>query len=512
MICLMKRLINLLFLAAAVLLLACQKEKGTDTEPASSSFYIKKATLAIMPEGGTCGLEVEAEEPVTVTTDRDWCTATVDGKNITVTATANTTIESRYCRLTLQSGSQKLYATVQQFGEVIDGFDALTGVTSPVEGREIVVDVVSNVSVVLSASEPWIHPVYEDGKVKITVDENNEPRTRVGTVTYKVGSKSGSFEVTQYPALTRPENWVLSFGTPTYEYPDFTGEGTLVAEASDMYVLFFVPESEVEGDIDNWIFDHLAVEARNEILGKMEAAPGSAFKDYLLTGSDPYLFRGFQTGDNYLVAIGFGENGFVSGRYQYAKVTVADIRPTYYKWTGKWNLSGKNIKNAKYEETFELSVDETDVDESGKQKEQYLVVHGLCSKNAEGAGVTPEMNVDGMYVQFDKETGAITFYGQNGEATFTHSSRGDGCRLQLMSMYIKAGATSYTNVTGGKFLSAKMNEDGNTTELTILERSAGLLYKAFRMRLLNAGGSAYTIGGDDATIALDESLTITRAQ
>ena len=135
---------------------------------------------------------------------------------------------------------------------------------------------------------------------------------------------------------------------------------------------------------------------------------------------------------------------------------------------------------------------------------------GLCSKNQTAAEVA-DPEVGKMRLIYTADDESITFYGQDGTKTFTNSTYGSGAKMQLISMYVKAGATSYTNVTGGRFLKAQMGADGKTTTLTILERSADLPYKAFRMRLLNAAGSAYTMGGNAATIAIDSNLTITRA-
>lgn len=507
----MKRFFYLMITAlAACLAFSCTPE--AKQPEAADTLKIVRAESTIMPDGGSCSLEVEASQAVTVTTDKAWSSVSVSGKTITVTAEPNLTNESRYCFLTIKSGAKQLYFSVLQYGEVLDGLDALGDITAPAEGRTNTYPVLANIQVSFDVDQAWIHPSIEDGKLIIVVDPNDEPRTRTGQLSYTAGSQSGTLNVMQYPGIRRPDNWVLTEGTPSYAYPRFQTSATLSAGAEDMYLLFLVPKSEVSGSVQDYVFDKLAVDARNEILDKVEANPGTSFADYLLTGSEPYLFEDIKVGESYLVAVGFADNSYVSGLYQYKLITVDDIRPPYYKWTGKWNLSGKNIEGAAYTETFEIFIDETDVDADGNQLEGYLLVKGLCSKNAAAAGVTPEMDVDGVYVIYDKASGAITFYGQNCEKTFTSASQGAGSRLQLISMYVKAGATSYTNVTGGKFLTAKMNEDGNTTTLTALDRSAGLPYRAFRMRLLNAAGSAYTIGGNASTIAIDDNLTITRAE
>lgn len=506
----MKKYLNLFMLVtAAFMLLACDKNASKE-DVVTKRFSIVKANLGIAPDGGECTIEVDAPEAVTATPERDWCTAAVSGSTITVTATANLSSESRYCRIKLQSGKEILYATVQQFGEVVAGLEELSVITAPVAGRKVEIGIKINIPIFLTAAETWVHPRFEDGKIIVEIDPNDEPRTRFCPVNYSAGSVSGSFQITQYPELTKPESWVITEGTPTFEYPEFSTTASLSASEEDMYVLRFVPKSQIKGSVDDWIFDQLAVEVRNAILDQTEAHPETSFKDYLSTGVAPVTFNNINMGENYIIAIGFGDNGYVSGRYQYKEVTIDDVRPAYYKWAGKWTLTGKNIEGADYSETFEITVDEANVDEQGKMKEQYLLVTGLCSKNQEAAKVTdPEVGT--MRVLYSAEDKSITFYGQEGTKTFTSASYGSGCKLQLVSMYVKAGATSYTNVTGGSFIKLQMNSDGSTTTLTPLERSAGLLYKAFKIRVLNAAGSAYTVGGNASTIAINDYLTIIRA-
>ncbi len=507
----MKRFLTIAIAALAVLAgFSCTPE--AQPEAKKDTLKIVRSESTIMPDGGSCQVEVEAAQSFTVTSDKAWCAVSVSGNVITATAQPNLTNESRYCLLTIQSGSESLPFSIMQYGGVLSGLDDLSDITAPAEGREISLDVLSNMAVNLSADQPWIHASYENGKLVITVDPNDEPRTRTGQLSYSAGSVSGTLDVMQYPGLRRADEWVFTEGTPKYVYPEFQFPISMTAGTEDMYLLFMVPESAVEGDVKDYIFDVVAVEARNEILQQLEEHPETQFKDYLIKGSDPIDFSASTPGKNYLIAVGFGDNSYVSGLYQYKLITIDDIRPTYYKWTGKWRLTGKNIQGADYTEVFEISVDEEDKNADGTLKERYLCISGLCSANAAAAGVTLDMGVDVFYLPYDAASGIVTFQGQNCEKTFTHSSRGAGCYLQLMSMYIKAGATSYTNVTGGKFMTLAMNADGNTTTLVPLERTAGLLYKAFRMRLLNAAGSAYTIGGDAATIAIDDNLTVTRVE
>lgn len=507
----MKKIAYLFIIAAAALTLSCKKENAAKYE-STPKLDIVSAELEFMPNAAEGKVVVNTQAAVTAVSDREWCVPSVSGNTVTLSITANTSKLSRYAMLNLKAGGAVLDLSVIQYGEVLGGFSEITDITAPVAGDIIEIPITTNVEVLLETEADWVHPSFSEGTLTIKIDPNTEPQTRFTSVSYSAGSSQGSFDVTQYPELVKPEDWIISEQEASYNYPSFEIDASATVGETDMYVLYAINTSKVTGDVDDWIFSDLAISARRSILEKVEGKPGSAFKDFLLTGPQDKHLTGLEVGDIYIIAIGFGENGYVTGKYNYKKATIADIRPAYYKWAGKWKLTGKNIEGADYAETIEIAIDENDVDAEGKLNEKYLIVTGLCSKNQEGAGVTPDMGVDSMKFLYNSETGSMTFVGQDATKTFTHSSRGAGCKLQLMSMYVKSGATSYSNVTGAKFLEVTMKEDGNSTIVKAGIRSDGLAYKAFRMRLLNATGSAYTIGGNAATIAINDNLAITRVE
>ena len=633
----MKKFLHIILTALAVLpFVACQEEEEVFKPEVKDITVISVRNLVFLPAGGSGAITVDCASSFTATSDKSWCTVSVSGNEVTVTATANLSNESRYATILMKTAQSSQSVVVEQLGEVLDGM-ALEDRLVPQKGETFLYGYSSNLSVSMSSDQDWVHfEMIDDEKlgkmVKVTVDENKGFGTRFATVSYNAGSKSGSAVITQEPsygtvsgwkvedtggefvfpdqfdmiAVTPPaemastpyywllvdpselvgqdipaamkdladqlmasanagevtftkgsasqqfqnlpstatavivcfddrnyptgqyalvdvavpdrgpvkpavDGWEVTHTDGVYAYPAQTDQFVITPKAGyeDVKYIATVVKKESVTSVEDFAFTNFAMSTREDILAKVASGELASFEDGLTTGTSTLTVDN-KVGDVYVVIVAFGDNQFYTGDYAAVEMNVVDLMPTYYKWLGKWTLTGKNIEGGDYTETIEFSIDETDVDENGNQLEGYLVVRGLCSKNQEAAGVTPEMNVDAMYVIHDKETGALTFYGQNGEAKFTNASLGADCRLQLISMYVKANATSYTNVTGGKFISVSMNEDGNTTAITALERSAGLPYKAFRMRCLNAAGSAYTIGDNSCVIAIDENLTLTR--
>ena len=486
----MKKYLNMILAAATVMLLfACNKNTPDEVAP---RFAIVQSHLEVAPDGGDCTIEVEADQAITVTSEREWCTVAVNGKIITATATANQSIESRYCRLKLQSAGKVLYATVQQYGQVVAGLEELSDVTAPVEGRTVEVKIKSNVPIEINTPESWIHLTVEDKKLIIEIDKNEDPVTRFATVTYSAGTVTGSFEVTQYPELTKPESWVITEGTPSFDYPKFVTTASLSAGTEDMYVMRYVPKASVEGEIDDWIFDNLAVQVRNEILAKVEAAPETVFKDYLTTGTDPVIFNDIQVGDAYVIALGFGENGFVSGRYQYKEITVGDIRPMFYKWTGKWKVHRENAK-ATADDTWTISV---------KEKDKTLLIKGI-----EGLS-----NADGRFdvVATVDDNGRLVLKTQN-TTSYEDSSR--GTVTVLLSGYFKPGSSTYTSSTGKDLLYATMSEDFNSATMEgAAYTSSGVEYHFYNIqffgRYKKAGSTSYSaVSWTNGTTDIAQTIT-----
>lgn len=484
-----KFLYTIVALAGAAMLFSCSKESENPYEQdASLTVKAIDSQFEYGPEATSGVVLIDTEESLTATSDKSWCAASVSGATVSLTLEANTGKITRYAQVLVKSATSSVNLSIVQHGEILGGLSSLSDVTAAVEGEVVRIPVNLNVSVQFLNDADWIHPEVIEDELVITIDRNPDPATRFATVGYKAGSYEGDFEVVQYPELKRNSDWSLRLDDTSFKYPDFTAHTTVTAGASDMYVLYVVPKSTVGSDIEDYVFSTLAVEARRDILGLVER-DGGEFADYLNKGTKSVDSGVEAIGDNYIIAIGFADNGYVSGYYQWEAVKIDDVRPDYYKWTGKWNLSGKYFDNTDYSETITIEVDESDVNSDGSLKEARLIMRGFCSKAASAAGAPESINK--FYLRFNASTGAVTFYGQNTTESFTHSTQGAGTVLQLMSMYVKAGATSYTNVTGGNILSATM--DGTTgAKVEILERSAGLPWLVLRIRYVNAAGSAYT--------------------
>ena len=638
----MKKYLYIILTALAALpFVACQEEEEVFKPEVKDITVVSVKNLVFLPAGGSGTINVDCASSFTATSDKNWCTVSVNGNEVTVTASANPSNESRYASIVMKTAQSSQTVVVQQVGCVLDGL-VLSDKTISKAGETIVYRYSANLPVQMSSDKDWIHfemiDDEDDGTmVKVIVDPN-PGLTRFATVSFSAGSKSGTAEFIQLPTPTAISGWDISVTDGSYDFPNQIDKVTVTpASSSTLYefevlykdvvkedqlqetvmayamaiwdeiavkiesgeiadpadalkkgayfeefenlprsiwgvVMIFdergiptgeyyskdvqVPDrgpvkqvvdgweiSHIDGtyaypnqidqfvitpkagfedvkyiatvvgkadvaDVEDFAFTTFALAAREEILAKVASGELPTFEDGLFSG-ETTLSVDNMAGDDYVVVVAFGDNKFYTGDYKVAEFSVPDVMPTYYKWIGKWTLTGTYFDDTPYSEVVTISADEDDRNEDGSLKENRLIISGFASKAVAAWGAPAEINR--FYLKYDSETGAITFYGQNTTGTFTRSSLGEGCKLQFMSMYVKEGATSYTNATGFDIMSATLDGE-SAAQITILERSAGLPWLVARIRCLNAANSAYTTtGANDASIKLDQPLTMTRA-
>lgn len=639
----MKKYLYIILTALAALpFVACQEQEEVYKPEVKDINVVSVKNLVFLPPGGSGTITVDCASSFTATTDKSWCTVSVNGNEVTVTASENPSRESRYASVILQTSQSSQTVVVQQVGAIVAGFE-MEGDTVSEAGETFVYSYASNLPVQMSSDKDWVHfEMIDDeelGKLVKVIFDPNPGLTRYATVTYTAGEITRSAEFVQWPTPMRITNWDVSITDGAYDFPNQTDvltvtvpddtqwyefelvtkeklkeESEVLQNALAMAVITHVqievfmsqgwiespaellksgsfsethenmprsiwaiimpfdqrgfPTGEVYykdlqipdrgpvkqvvdgweithtggtythpnqideftitpkagyedvkyiatvvdkadvADVEDFAFTTFALAAREEILAKVASGELPTFEDGLFSG-ETTLSVDNMAGDDYVVVVAFGDNKFYTGDYKVAEFSVPDVMPTYYKWIGKWTLTGTYFDDTPYSEVVTISADEDDRNEDGSLKENRLIISGFASKAVAAWGAPAEINR--FYLKYDSETGAITFYGQNTTGTFTRSSLGEGCKLQFMSMYVKEGATSYTNATGFDIMSATLDGE-SAAQITILERSAGLPWLVARIRCLNAANSAYTTtGANDASIKLDQPLTMTRA-
>lgn len=193
----MKRIFNLILIALCVIgYTSCNDDEGIE--------YIQESTIKIIsrdvsfPAAASQGsIVVEAPGAITVTTsDQGWCTTSVSGSTIQVNVEENPGLEGRNSMLTIHCDGDSTAIAIQQSG-VIFQLSAGSQIMVNNEAKTYSYDLVSNVEIALSTSEDWISVKVEEGKLNITLTENNTGHLRNGSIAYAAGAYKDKIEVTQ---------------------------------------------------------------------------------------------------------------------------------------------------------------------------------------------------------------------------------------------------------------------------------------------------------------------------
>ena len=217
----MKRITKIALFSVLALLAAasCRKEPEQTIEW-RTELQVTKSNLVFMPGGGTETLEINLSN-ASVTADKAWCNPTISGNTVSVTVPANDGKQSRYALLTISAGSEKVTAAVIQYGEVFDGMELVDMEVSN-KGGQFAYPYVSNMDVDVKADQPWVHITFDEEKpiVYVTVDNHEGFGTRFATVTYTVGSNTGSAQVIQEPTYGAVTGWTVEDVDGRYVFPD----------------------------------------------------------------------------------------------------------------------------------------------------------------------------------------------------------------------------------------------------------------------------------------------------
>lgn len=437
---------------AGAMLMAVSCQVDQPTYEINDNIKIVSQDLVFSPQGGNGTIVVEAESAVTATADRPWCTVTVSGMNIAVTVPEWNGKENRYAKITIQSGKDVISVTAQQYGEVIGGLD-MTDVTSPAEGSVKEFKYVSNLPVSMVANESWIHIAIDEELqvVKITIDKNTEAGTRAGVVNYTIGGHSGTFNVLQYPeTILVQDGWTATVVDGGYEHPkQFDVISMQATNPAEKFVWAIVNKSKVT-DVADYAFSVVAVEKKNEIMAKVESGQIASFAEGLSSGSltEKIYDLDFQS-DAYAIFVGYGDNGYVTGRWGYVDLSIDDRQPMYYKWIGNWQ-----VPRGSAVDTWVIEAGENEVN---------VKVSGFGGMDA----TTFASGALVAVVAYDAETGELVFkVYENTAVSWNHSTYGAMNGL-LSGQYTNvAGKTYYNSGVGNVICRAAISEDLKTATIT----------------------------------------------
>ena len=334
----MKKYLHIILTALAVLpFVACQEEQEVFTPEVKDITVVSVKNLVFLPAGGSGTITVDCASSFTATTDRNWCTVSVNGNEVTVTATENLSREARYASVVMKTSQSSQTVVVQQVGEVLDGLELAAEHVSE-KGQTFVYSYGANLPVQMSSDKNWVHFEMVDDEdegtfVKVIVDPN-PGLTRFATVTYTAGSLTRSVEFIQLPTPTPvTSGWDVAITDGTYDFPNQYDQLTLTAPNATQLYQFELVGKEVLKD-ESEAGDYAITQAKltwNEIAGS-SASPADVLKSGSFSEQHENMPRSI-----WALVMLFDDRGIPTGEYFLKDVQVPDRGPVKQQVDG-WDI------------------------------------------------------------------------------------------------------------------------------------------------------------------------------
>ena len=334
----MKKVLHIILTALAVLpFVACQQQEEVYTPEVKDITVVSVKNLVFLPSGGSGTITVDCASSFSATSDRNWCTVSVSGNEVTVTATENLSRESRYASILMKTSQSSQTVVVQQVGEVVSGLKLADKKVSE-KGESFIYSYAANLPVQMSSDKDWVHFEMIDDEdegtmVKVTVDPN-PGLTRFATVSYGAGSLSGSAEFIQLPTPTQvTAGWDVSITDGTYDFPNQYDKVTVTPpNASVMYEFELVSKDQLKDE------SKVGAEAVSMALATWtEIEQGESPLDLLKTGSFTEEHENMPR-SIWALIMPFDEDGIPTGEFYYKDLQVPDRGPVK-KLVDGWDVA-----------------------------------------------------------------------------------------------------------------------------------------------------------------------------
>ena len=318
-----------MFMAAALSVFASCENQEVEA-PVDVPVLAVTSSQALFPaEGGTGTVVVEATgSAVSAETNKDWLSVSVSGNTVTLTATENKNIQSRYALVTIKSGEAQAQVTAQQLGYQTATI-SLDDILSDSNTHTYRYPYTYAGTISLTSTVSWLAATaVEDasGKaIEVAIEENREGKTRYGQILWQLGMEEGVINVTQYLSLAVDASWTLA-------YLRDQGVSSIL---------------EVSGPATSYAVGILSKSAFSSQYGssyEQFALETAAAHDKVFDAAGEITWSLLASGTYAAVIVGVDESGEPTGSYNYFELTVQKQSETsmYEAWLGKWTSVGSD--------------------------------------------------------------------------------------------------------------------------------------------------------------------------
>ncbi|MDE5903733.1 BACON domain-containing carbohydrate-binding protein [Duncaniella sp.] len=186
-------------LIAAAGFTACSDYEAPDITT-ESAISITGHETYFPASASTGSITFEAKGPVTVTTDNEWITTTLDGNTINIAVTQNNALDGRTGTIIVKCGNATDEISIIQSG-IIFKFADVSEID--IESKAWTNSYEANASIPMSVTSDseWLKASLTDGILTIEADRNTKLQARTGIVTISVGNLTYDITVNQGPLI-----------------------------------------------------------------------------------------------------------------------------------------------------------------------------------------------------------------------------------------------------------------------------------------------------------------------
>lgn len=209
-------------LIAATGFTACNDYEAPDITTESAITIVSHDTT-FPAEASTGSITFEAKGPVTVTTDNEWITATLDGNTINIAVAQNNALDGRTGTIIVKCGNATDEISIIQSG-IIFKFADVSEIDIEADAWTNSYEANATIPMSVTSDAEWLKGLIADGILTINADRNTKLQARTGILTITVGDLTYDITVNQGP-LTFPLVKVTEISqnddakTYTYNFP-----------------------------------------------------------------------------------------------------------------------------------------------------------------------------------------------------------------------------------------------------------------------------------------------------
>ena len=189
---------------------SCEKETGVDIpEP---KLKVTEADVIFETQGGDGFIKVVAPGAITAESSGDWCTVSVSGTTVNLTASENIGLGGRTAVITIKSGEEKIDVTAVQTSSIMwfkEFIDSSLGYTA--DGGVLKSAVITSYPITVKSKPDWLNYKFENDSIYLTVPASSKPRK--GTITFTSEGRDITYDILQLSYGSLLGDWTFEYST-----------------------------------------------------------------------------------------------------------------------------------------------------------------------------------------------------------------------------------------------------------------------------------------------------------